>query len=441
MRRPVLLISAVACFVGAALTSGAGAAAPPGEAFLGYTLTAQAHGLQMTEDQPTATSHPEAEGEVPLSQVSLTSGPVGYALSTAAWPGSMAANLGSLLLLVAPNAPEQALLLNDPVRAEARTGTAQDDVTNADYPGLVMKAKATAADVSASAVADGGTAGQTAGVGRTTTASRALLDGDTARTVADSTAKDLELAGGVVRVGSVVSHAEASTDGLVATGSGATSVTGMTIAGVPVRVDDKGVTVDGTTTPIDPVAVATVNQALTGLNMTIALSSPSQTRDGGSITYDAGSLIVLWKPPGSASSIAAFLGGARVVAAATRAEAFVAPPVTPPVTPPAAPVVPPVTDPAPAPPGEPVSGGSPDLGAPPVPVAEGLPPQAAPPAEPVVAAPVAVVPAALEDLSVPGLPVLLTVLGGVLALGGLLRLPAFYVPLPAATPCPLEEGA
>ena len=90
----------------------------------------------------------------------------------------------------------------------------------------------------------------------------------------------------------------------------------MTIAGVPVVVDEDGVTVDSTTTPVDPIAVATVNSVLTNLGMTIALSSPSTSRDGGTITYDAGSLIVLWNPPGSANKLAAFVGGARVVAGA-----------------------------------------------------------------------------------------------------------------------------
>ncbi len=427
--RASLLVLSVLCFVGAGLVGGAPARAvdAPGAGFFGYTLTAQANGIQATEDQPSANSHPEGEGELPHTQISLTSGPVGYALGSAAWPGALGGNAGSLILLVAPTAPSQVTLLNDPVRAEARTGTAQDDVTNDDYAGVTMKAVAKPDRVAADAVIDGGDGGATLGFGSSSSASKAVLGAATATVTADSTAKDVTLAGGAVRLGSVVSHAQATTDGITPTASGSTSVTGMSIGGVPVTVDEHGVTVAGTNVPVDPVAAATVNSVLANLNMTIALSTPTVSRNGGTISYDAGSLIVLWQPQGSVNVFTAHLGGARVLAGATPSsapQAVVAVPVSPVTTSPG-------TEPPPAL----ILGGQ-------TPQGPGASVSVAPAAPPVANEPAAAgaVPAALLGAeSVPPSSTALIVLGGLLLLAALTRLPGFVLFTPQPVRCPLEE--
>jgi hypothetical protein len=417
-RRPALVGAAVLCFATAGLLQSvaADATSAPGAAFLGYTLRAQGSGLQLTEDEPTATSHPEAEGEVPHSQVSLVSGPVGYALSSVAWPGALVANAGSLLVLAgAPVPPDVAQQLNDPVRAETRTG-GPSSVTNDSVPGAVMHASVAPGKAAADSFVDGGEAGTTTGFGKTSTSSSAVLAASSATTTADSAAKDVSLAGGVVTLRSVVSHATATTDGEVATASGSTVVSGLEVAGVPVTVDDHGVTVNGTTTPVDPTLAETVNTALSQLNMRIALSSPSSSRQDGSVSYDAGSLIVSWTPPQSANLFTAALGGARVLAAASP------------------------TDPAaqgePAPPGTPsgVPGGSGgDVGAPaPLPALGG--PPATGTADPPVAAAPAGAPAPgplLSGTTTPASTITLCVLGALLLLGGLLRVPStVLVPAP-----------
>jgi hypothetical protein len=424
-RRPALVCAAAVCFAGAGVLQAvaAHAASEPGAGFLGYTLTAQGNGLQLTEDSPTATSHPEGEGEVPQSQVRLVSGPVGYALSSVAWPGALAANAGSLLVLAgAPVPPDQAQQLNDPVRAETRTG-GPANVTNDSVPGAVMHAGVADAKVTADSLVDGGEAGRTAGFGTTSTSSSAELATSTATTTADSRAKGVSLAAGVVTVESVVSHATATTDGRQPTASGSTVVTGLRVAGVPVTVDDHGVSVDGTTTPSDPTPARTVNSALSQLNMRIVLSSPSSARQGGTISYDAGSLIVSWNPPGSANLITAVLGGARVLASANPAD-------------------PPASD-APAPPADssavPV-GSAGGAAAAPAPVLGGPPPGTP---DPSVAAPPAGA-AAFEPLlsgrTTPASTVSLCVLGALLLLGALLRVPStVLVPAPSGA-CPSRRS-
>ena len=431
MRRALLLAASAGCFVSAGFLVPVHAdSAPdsaPGSGFYGYALRAQSQAVQLTEDEPSANSHPEAETDLPHSQVSLAGG-VGYALSSVAWPGALLGNAGSLVLLVQPGAPEQVKALNDPVRAEARTGSAQHSATNDAVPGAHMAADATLARTTADAKLDGGAAGAVLGFGTTTSASSATLGASTGSVVADSTAKDVSLADGVVRIGSVVSHAEGRTDGTTATAKGSTTVSGMTVAGVPVTVDDHGITVDTQHGAVPPGAVTTVNAAVAGLGMTITLSDATQSKDGGAISFDAGSLLVLWKPPGSANTFTASLGGARVVAAAsTSASAFV---------PPAVPGVPDVVTAAPpVVPGPAGADGSPVVtgGQPPVP--EVPAPATAP--EP------AGQQAALEPIAsgtpAPTWTVLLTVLGAALGLAGLWRVPGLVLVEPRPVRCPLEE--
>ena len=414
MKRYLLLVPAVGCFVSAGFLYPAGASETPGSGFFGYTLTAQSQAMQMTEDEPSANSHPEAEVDLPQSQVSLSGG-VGYALSSVAWPGALLGNAGSLVLLVQPGAPSQVSALNDPVRAEARSGSAQHAQTNDSVPGAHMAADATPGRTTADARLDGGAAGVTVGFGTTSSASTATLGAQVGTVVADGTAKDVTLAGGVVKVGSVVSHAEATTDGLVASAKGKTTVSGMSVGGIPVVVDDQGVTVATQHGVIPPGSTDALNAALANLGMSITLSAPTQAKAGGTVSYDAGSLLVLWKPPGSANTFTASLGGSHVVAGASQSSTFVLPPLPPgqpPIVTPVQPVVP-------------QPGGQ-------LPTVTGPGSQ---PVAPVVpgpsTAPAAPVTTALEPIAsgtpAPTWSVALAVVGGLLALGGLWQVPGLVL--------------
>jgi hypothetical protein len=423
MRRLLLLSAAAGCFVSAGFLAPAHAADGPGSGFFGYVLTAQSQALQLTEDEPSANSHPEAEADLPQSQVSLAGG-VGYGLSSVAWPGALLGNAGSLILLVQPSAPSQVRALNDPVRAEARTGSAQHAQTNDSVPGAHMAADATLAKTTADAKLDGGAAGAVLGFGTTSSASTASLAAHAGRVTADSNAKDISLADGVVKIGSVVSHAEGTTDGSTASAKGRTTVSDMTVAGVPVMVDDHGVTVATQHGAVPSGAVAAVNSALSSLAMTITLSAPTQSRDGGTVSYDAGSLLVLWKPPGSANTFTASLGGSRLVAGASGSSPYVQLPLPSGVVPIVTPAPPLAAAPvAPGLPGQPVPAG---------PLAPGPVTASQPPA-----------PVALEPLAsgtpAPTWSVVLTVIGAALLLGGSWRVPGLILVEPRPNRCPLEE--
>src|SRR4051794_11042449 len=115
------------------------AANPP--MFGSYTITATAPGFEMWEDEPSANAHPEGGGQAPYSTSALTSGNVGYGLSSVAWPGATEANADKVVLLLFPHDVQGVAIpdavtglvataapaLNYPIRAEARTGTTSPD--------------------------------------------------------------------------------------------------------------------------------------------------------------------------------------------------------------------------------------------------------------------------------------------------------------------------
>lgn len=421
--RPVvrLLAAACGCVLGAGVLSVTAVQAEPAPSFLGYALTAQAAGAQVTEDQPTATTHPEAETEVPLAQVSLTSGPVGYALSSLAWPGALAANAGTLLVLAgAPVPPDQAATLNYPVRAETRTG-GPPSVTNSSVPGVVMSASVAERRSASQAVLDAAAAAPTLTLGRTTVAASADLGSTSVVATASATVSDLSLADGAVRLRSLVSTATARSDGRRASADGETVVSGLEVAGVPVVVDEQGVTVDTTVVPPDPTLAATVESTLAQLGMTVLLSAPSQRLDGGAVSHDAGSLIVLWKPPGTSSDITVVLGGARVTASAVPADGSVVPPAAP--EPPAAPGTPPSGTGSTLPP--------PDLAGAPVPTPVDVPGAVAPPVGP---ATTTVAARLLSGSPAPAGAAALAALAAALLVAAMLRLPVLLAA--PASPCP-----
>ena len=429
MKRLLLLVPAAACFVGAVTVAPVGAEDAPGSGFFGFTLTGSSQALQMTEDEPSANSHPEAEIDVPQSQVSLTSGPVGYALSSVAWPGALVGNAGSLVLLVRPDAPQQVTVLNDPIRAEARTGSAVTSSTYDTVPGTHLEASATPGLTKARAVTNGGAAGSTVGFGETFSSTVATLGAATAKVTSDSSAKNIVLAGGAVRIGSVVSHAEGTSDGVTASAKGKTTVSDMTIGGVPVTVDETGVHIQGNGTAVDPVAQATVNGVLKNLGMSIGYSAVTQQKDGGTISYDAGSVTFYWLPPGSANTFTASVGGARVLVGAQRSSTFTqpsAPPIETGTT--GGTSTGTSTGGAVAPVGgtPPLAGGT-TTGTAPAPVVQGNEPQ----------------PTALEPVAdgspAPTWSIVLVLAGAVLALGGLWRVPGLVLVEPRPVKCPLEE--
>src|SRR5689334_826687 len=101
----VLLATGVLCLgAGAFLASGATADSEPGSGLGSFALSANAPVLQARFDyaaqrcgaEPAGTAG--CEGVINETVSRLSNGPVGYALSSVTWPGTLMGNLGSLLI-------------------------------------------------------------------------------------------------------------------------------------------------------------------------------------------------------------------------------------------------------------------------------------------------------------------------------------------------------
>lgn len=310
----------------------AAADAEPGSGLASYGLSANAPTVTFTEDNATAAAHPEAEGDLPEAVSTLGSTGGAYALSTVLWPGALAGNLGTLLIAANPSVPQQASILDDPVRAEAKNN--QGTVTNNSYPGMSLKASSFPALASASALLQGASVPGALSVGTTSAVSTTQVVGaSTVSATATGSLHNIKLAGGALGIASLQSSASALSDGRTATASGSTTVSGATVAGVPVTIDERGVHVAGSGQPIPSQVQDTVNSALASLGMTVTLIGPNKTITAGTARYVASTLVIIWTPPQSPNpheKIVIAFGGASVTAAAAPGFAFPVPGLLPP---------------------------------------------------------------------------------------------------------------
>lgn len=321
-QRAALLTAGVACLLGAAVPPVVAQEVEKGSGLGSFSLSANAPAVQVQIDDGGRCGRSVAgtagcEGVVPESVSTLAKGPIGFALSSVVWPGTLAGNLGSTIILAGGSeVPPEATMLNSPVRAEARTGGDGEPVVYDDVPGARMTAQAVddevkaAAEVAQSAAVGAGTFGNSRSSTRT-----AVTGVASAVSEASSSVSDISIAAGVVTIGSVRSTATATTDGKAATVKGSTVTTGMKIAGVPVEITDEGITVQGTSAPLNKTLSDTVNAAVEQAGMTIALSQPVETKDRGNADYRAGSLVFVWQPQPD-QQFTVVLGGAAVSVAA-----------------------------------------------------------------------------------------------------------------------------
>jgi len=317
-KRTAMPVLAVALALPVLPLTAARAAADPGSGFQSVTLHAVAHGQEWLFS---STTQIPAQMSVPYASSSFQLGE-GVGLATVAWPGDTGASLGTTLE-VGFGAPSQVGILNDPAIAIARSGSGDADVSNTTVPGSTMHATATKRKATALAAADGTSALATT-AGSTRSSSSVELTGvASAAGTAASSVRDVSLAG-VVHIGSVTSSADGTTDGVHAGAKGATSVTGVTVAGVPVTVDEHGVSVAGTGV-VPPGAADAVTSALAQAQITLQLTKPVKTVSGGRVDYSTGALVAT-TPFGTFT-----LGGAELVLSATPGDAssLLAPPAAP----------------------------------------------------------------------------------------------------------------
>ena len=403
--------------------AGAAAQEEPGSGFVAYRLLANAPGFSLNG------LYRDVAVTVPEVTSSLSTGAVGAGLSSLAWPGPVIGNGGSTLLVLAPQSPPQAVLLNSPVRAETRTG-GQRKATNTTVPGTLMTSRAEPAEVTAAALL-GDTVLPVVTAGSLDASSRVALTGArTAVAQARSVIGRVSLLGGVVQIGAVTSTAKATSDGVTASSEGATTVTGMTIAGVPVTVDGTGFHVNGTNVS-NPLPLAAVNEAVAATGLQVLLTAGRTTASGGTVSHDAGALVLLFTQDGATYSLT--LGRASVDVLASPGDPLASTPdvLGAPLAPASAPMAPDARGPLSGLPVSPLAGAGPGTAAPvtSTPVTGTPPNPGAVPALGTAAFPVTPVSFALSG----GVPSVLVVLGlaaaGLLA-AGLRRLPDRLLALP-----------
>lgn len=306
---------------------------PPGANFLSLYLAAEAGGERVVATGAVNTVGDGAtEMDVPFAQASLTS-TAPHALSSAAWPGWLAGDLGTFLLLSGPpQTPQQSTVLNSPVRAEAPTPAGETTVQNNTAPGLSMTATATPVNVVADALMGASEQAEVGSYGTTHVTSVARITGpSTAEASAQTITQDLKLGPtGLISVGSVTSNAVVKTDGAKSTATGDTVVTGMKVAGFPVTVDQDGVHSTGKGPSAKAVNTA-INKALAQSTTQVFLTEPQQTTSPVGVSYEAASLFISFDNGGFYVEV----GGARATAGSTLGTTYT-PPTAPPAAPPAA---------------------------------------------------------------------------------------------------------
>src|SRR5438105_10497418 len=114
-----MVAAGTACAMAGALLWLCGPPAHADATLSSFGLQSGARGWRWFDEDAT---NGNQEAEVPESSANLANGPVGYGLASVVWPGPLASNAGSLILVLQPTAPPQATMLNDPVLAEVRSG-------------------------------------------------------------------------------------------------------------------------------------------------------------------------------------------------------------------------------------------------------------------------------------------------------------------------------
>jgi hypothetical protein len=240
------------------------------------------------------------------------------------------ADAGSLYTLSTGNNPP--VPLNDPVRAEAETGSGAPTETMSVPNGGSMTASAYPTKVMADGQIGGDRNGTFGSAGTThVTATTTITSSHTAQSEASSLTENLKLVAGQVTIGSVTSHAKVTTDGVKTSASGDTNVSNVKVGGIPVTVDQNGVRVSGKG-PAIKVLNDQVNKILTNFTIEIFVTQPVVTTSAGGTSYESGSLLISFNDGGNYIVI----GDAIAVAGSSLATPYTPPPSLPPfVAPPA----------------------------------------------------------------------------------------------------------
>src|SRR5580765_4396994 len=168
--------------------------ADSGPKFGSYTIAATAPGWEMYEDEPSANAHPEGGTQAPYSTSALSTGGLGYGLSSVALPDAVTA-------LFQQAAPASSY----PLRAESRTGSGSPDST-LDGQAATLKAHADGLLANASATTKSATGQAGFSFGNAETIASSVLNDTAGAASAESKITKIDI-GGVIKIDSVTSTA------------------------------------------------------------------------------------------------------------------------------------------------------------------------------------------------------------------------------------------
>ncbi len=270
----------------------------------GFTITSTAEAMTAQYEQPNfpLPATPSLEVDEGYSTSSDNFGPNGSALAATLYPGQVVANAGPELGLLVPGVP----LPPAPTWPEQAVSTFPEapNSANTDQPGVNEDATSSANGNIAStslgndsptsgangadpgSVAPGGSGNLFAGgssaifgIGSMSSTSSSTAPSTTATSEGSATVNGVTVLGGFITIGSVTSTATATSDGATGKVSGSTLLSNLVIFGEPVTLDAQGISAVGQSAPLS-IPVSSINQLLSQLGISIALTNPTDNVNG-----------------------------------------------------------------------------------------------------------------------------------------------------------------
>lgn len=294
----------------------------------GYNASALGIGAQFAFNVPGVVPLPGEnliEEDVPFARSNVGQGPVVDSIGAAYYPGDIAANLGSLLTTF--GAPPQASQLNDTNLAHSQYPNSPSEGSQASFGVLPSQASPanqfvfySASDSTASGgdatgvltdfaldnVGGSSSSSATSLLPTSQTSSQSLIDvgnisandkvsltPSSITSTASSIVKAIDIAG-MVDIAGIMSTANASSDGNTGTPTSALHLGQVTVDGQPAYIDDTGVHISSSNSPLASITPAqlqqTVDSTLSQDGIAIRLLDPKLTTNGPQATADAGGL-------------------------------------------------------------------------------------------------------------------------------------------------------
>jgi hypothetical protein len=270
----------------------------------GFTVTSLAEAMTVQYEQPNfpVPANPSLELDEGYSTSNDNYGPNGSALAATLYPGQVVANAGPQLALLVPGAPlppaptwpEQATSsypqtpntasTDQPGVNEDATSSSNGNVASTSLGNDAPTAGANGADPGSVAPSSGGNpfaggASTLFAIGSMSSTSSSTAPSTTATSEGSATVHGVTVLGGFITIGSVTSTASATSDGTTGKVSGSTLLSNLVIAGEPVTLNAQGISAAGQSSPLS-IPVSSINQLLSQLGISMALTNPTDTVNG-----------------------------------------------------------------------------------------------------------------------------------------------------------------